>query len=99
MLLGGGVKVVTVSGGREGMLAGGVLLGLLVGVVDGGAVDGRVVRVAVDIAGRGGTTVALVVALSPLVTMTAVAMAPTAITPPTRAVRGRHRRSAGQSSA
>jgi hypothetical protein len=43
--------------------------------------------------------VALVDALSPLLMMTAVAMAPTATTAPIIAAAGRHRRSAGQASA
>ncbi|ODR01081.1 hypothetical protein BHQ20_10350 [Mycobacterium intermedium] len=73
-------------------------LGGLLGVVKAGALDGSVVRVAVETGGRLGITVAFVVALSPLLMMTAVAMAPTAITPPRSAVTGRHRRSAGQAS-
>jgi len=51
-----------------------------------------------DSTGRGAPMVALVVALSPLLMMTAVAIAPIATTPPTSAVTGRQRRSAGQAS-
>src|SRR4051812_44563359 len=76
----GGATVMTVSGGS----ARGVL-----GAAVGGALDdrlgGTVVRGALDITDRGvgAPTVALVVALSPLLMMTAVAMAPMATTTPT----------------
>jgi hypothetical protein len=89
----GGVTVVTVSGGSWGgreALADGL----------GGAVgfgrDGTGVWVVTVVTGA--PRVALVDALSPLLMMTAVAMAPTATTAPIIAAAGRHRRSAGQAS-
>lgn len=69
-----------------GAVALGDVLGIGCGVVDS---TGR---------GVGAPMVALVVALSPLLMMTAVAIAPIAITPPSSAVTGRQRRSAGQTS-
>jgi hypothetical protein len=61
----------------------------------GGTVSRGVVEIT-EVGDTGGPMVALVDALSPLLMMTAVAMAPIATTAPTTAV-GRHRRSAGQS--
>ncbi|OBK92846.1 hypothetical protein A5645_22625 [Mycobacterium asiaticum] len=95
-----GVSVVTVSGGSvrvtPGVVLGAVadggdmLGGLVLGVADG------VVDMVGVIAGRGGSTVALVVALSPLLMITAVAIAPIAMSAPTNSATGRQRRSAGQ---
>jgi len=85
----GGVTVVTVSDGNWGPLDG---LGDALGGAVGLGVEGAVVT----IRGVGAPTVALVDALSPLLMMTAVAMAPSATTPPTIATTGRHRRSVGQ---
>jgi hypothetical protein len=89
----GGVTVVTVSGGSWGgreVLADGL----------GGAVGfgGEGTGVSVVTVVTGAPRVALVDALSPLLMMTAVAMAPTATTAPIMAAAGRHRRSAGQAS-
>jgi hypothetical protein len=89
----GGVTVVTVSGGSWGgreVLADG--LGAAVGF--GGEGTGVWVVTVVT----GAPRVALVDAVSPLLMMTAVAMAPTATTAPIIAAAGRHRRSAGQAS-
>jgi hypothetical protein len=89
----GGVTVVTVSGGSWGgreVLADG--LGGAVGFGRGGTGVWVVTVV------TGAPRVALVDALSPLLMMTAVAMAPTATTAPIIAAAGRHRRSAGQAS-
>ncbi len=85
----GGVTVVTVSGGNWGALDG-------LGDALGGAVVLGVEGAEVTVLGAGTPTVALVDALSPLLMMTAVAMAPRATTAPRIAVTGRHRRSAGQ---
>ncbi|GLD41232.1 hypothetical protein Mkiyose1665_17320 [Mycobacterium kiyosense] len=82
----GGVNVVTVSGG-SGVRA--VLGGVL------GAAGLRGV-VEITLRGVGAPTVALVVALSPLLMMTAVATAPTATTAPKKRAMGRQRRLAGQ---
>src|SRR5271167_3490620 len=82
-VLGGGATVVTVSGGSWG-LADGL----------GGAVGGGIAGAVVTVRGIGPPTVALVVALSPLLIITAVAMAPRATTLPTIPASGRHRRSA-----
>lgn len=90
----GGVTVVTVSRGSWGCDVVGLVLGALLVVVLGGAVACGVVEITVR--GAGGPTVALVVALSPLLMMTAVATAPRASTAPRIATTGRHRRSAGQ---
>ncbi|MCV7147362.1 serine kinase [Mycobacterium riyadhense] len=91
-----GVRVVTVSGGSWGRKVLGGDVGATRGAMLGGAVD----RGVVDRTGRGAgaPTVALVVALSPLLMMTAVARAPSATTPPTIAATGRHRLSAGHAS-
>jgi hypothetical protein len=88
----GVVTVVTVSGGSCGVreVPGDGLCDALGGFVFRGA--------EVTVRGAGAPTVALVDALSPLLMMTAVAMAPRATTPPTIAATGRHRRSAGQAS-
>jgi hypothetical protein len=87
-----GGTVVTVSGGSGGRKDG---LGL-VGVVSlGGALQRGVVEIT-GVRGTGGPMVAFVDALSPLLMMTAVAMAPIATTAPTIAVVGRHRRLVGQ---
>ena len=80
------IGVVNVSGGNwvaEG-LGGAVVFGV------GGAV--------VSVRGGGAPTVALVDALSPLLTTTAVATAPSATTAPRIATTGRQRVSAGQAS-
>lgn len=93
-MLGAGVKVVTVSGGSWGVLVGlgDALGGTVVCGVDG-CVEGVVITVLG--AGVGALTVALVVALSPLLRMTAVATAQVATTAPATAMTGRQRRSAG----
>ncbi len=83
----GGVTVVTVSGGNWGVLRG--WAGPRSSVVAGAEVSVR---------GAGAPTVALVDALSPLLMMTAVAMAPRATTAPRIAATGRQRDSAGQAS-
>jgi hypothetical protein len=82
----GVVTVVKVSAGnREG--PGAALGGTDALVVAGAEVTGW---------GAGAPSVALVDALSPLLMMTAVAIAPSAATAPTIAVAGRQRESAGQ---
>jgi hypothetical protein len=86
----GGVTVVTVSGGNWGVRDG------LGDALRGAVVLGVVITVRG--VGVGAPTVALVDALSPLLMMTAVAMAPRAATAPRTAVTGRQRRSAGQAS-
>jgi hypothetical protein len=93
-MLGAGVKVVTVSGGSWGVLVGlgDALGGTVVRGVDG-CVEGVVITVLG--VGVGAPTVALVVALSPLLRMTAVAMAQVATTAPATATTGRQLRSAG----
>jgi hypothetical protein len=81
----GGVTVVTVSGGGW---AGCVGLGELLGGLGGAAVldvEGT------DVRGGDAPTVALVDALSPLLMITAVAMAPRATTAPRIAASGRQR--------
>jgi hypothetical protein len=97
-MLGAGLKVVTVSGGSWGVLVGpgDALGGTVVRGVDG-CVEGCVEGVAITVlgVGVGAPTVALVVALSPLLRMTAVAMAQVATTAPATATTGRQRRSAG----
>jgi hypothetical protein len=69
-------------------------------VVDGagGLVVEGAEGVAITVRGVGTPTVPLVVALSPLWMMTAVRIAPRAMTMPTIAAAGRHRRSAGHNS-
>jgi hypothetical protein len=89
----GGVTVVTVSGGSWGGRE--VLADGLGGAVGFGR-EGTGVSVVTVVTGA--PRVALVDALSPLLMMTAVAMAPTATTAPIIAAAGRHRRSAGQAS-
>ncbi|OQZ88321.1 serine kinase [Mycobacterium alsense] len=84
--MGGGVTVVTVSGGNAGAEARGMGLGDALGGAE------------VSVRGAGAPTVALVDALSPLLMMTAVAMAPTATTMPRIAAAGRQRASAGHAS-
>lgn len=93
-MLGAGVKVVTVSGGSWGVLVG---LGDALGATVVRGVDGCVEGVVITVlgVGVGAPTVALVVALSPLLRMTAVAMAQVATTAPATATTGRQRRSAG----
>lgn len=88
----GGMTEVTVSGGS----ARGVVLDGALGVAE--RLGGAVVCGVVDITerGMGGPTVALVVALSPLLMITAVATAPIATTAPTNTATGRQRRSTGQ---
>ena len=83
----GGVSVVTVSGGSWGARE---VLGVLVeGRCD--ALGGLVVRGAdVTDVGAGAPTVAFVDALSPLLMITAVAIAPIATTAPSTATAGRH---------
>jgi hypothetical protein len=88
-VLGAG-SVVTVSGGSWGARD---ALDGRVGIDGGGAVE-----VVITVCGTGAPMVALVVALSPLLRMTAVNTAPIASTPPTTATAGRQRRSAGQAS-
>jgi hypothetical protein len=84
-LLGGGT-VVTVSCGSRRVVLGGAL-----GVGD--MLAGADVRGDVDITvrGAGAPTVAFVVALSPLLMMTAVAIAPIATTAPMNRATDRHR--------
>jgi hypothetical protein len=96
-----GVSVVNVSGGSWDVLVGlgDALGGAVVSGGDGcveGCVEGLVITVLG--VGVGAPTVALVVALSPLLRMTAVAMAQVASTAPAIATTGRQRRSAGQAS-
>jgi len=93
-MLGAGVKVVTVSGGSLGVLVG---PGDALGGTAGRGVDGCVEGVVITVlgVGVGAPTVALVVALSPLLRMTAVAMAQVSTTAPATATTGRQRRSAG----
>jgi hypothetical protein len=83
----GGVKVVTVSGGR------GVVRGALGGAVGFGVEDSDGPEVTEV---TGAPRVAFVDALSPLLMMTAVATAPMATTAPMIAASGRKRRSSGQ---
>jgi hypothetical protein len=83
----GGVTVVNVSRGNCGE----------VDALGGRAALGAVVEDA-TVGGTGAPTVALVDALSPLLMMTAVAMAPTATTAPKTAAAGRQRLSFGQAS-
>ncbi len=84
----GVVTVVNVSGGSCGEREG---LGCALGATELFVVAGA------DVTGWGaGARVALVEALSPLLMMTAVAIAPTATTAPRIAVAGRQRSSAGQ---
>jgi hypothetical protein len=92
----GGVTVVTVSGGSWGGRE--VLADGLGGAVGFGREGTGVSVVSVVTVVTGAPRVALVDALSPLLMMTAVAMAPTATTAPIIAAAGRHRRSAGQAS-
>lgn len=83
-----GVRVVTVSGGSgapDGV--GGALVDALGGALDRGAVTA--------VLGAGTPTVALVVALSPLLMITAVAIAPIATMAPMNNATGRQRRSVG----
>ena len=89
-----GVRVVTVSGGSWLGDVPGVAVEVVLADVLG------VGRGVLDSTGRGvgAPMVALVVALSPLLMMTAVAIAPIATTAPRSAVTGRQRRSAGQAS-
>ena len=89
----GGVTVVTVSGGSWGGRE--VPADGLGGTVGFGR-EGTGVWVVTVVTGA--PRVALVDALSPLLMMTAVAMAPTATTAPIIAAAGRHRPSAGQAS-
>src|SRR5947209_12494247 len=84
----GGVRVVTVSGGSGVCDALGGL-GDALGVLGAGGAE-------VSVRGAGAPTVAFVDALSPLLMMTAVAMAPRATTAPRIAAAGRQRVSAGQ---
>jgi hypothetical protein len=88
-LLGGGT-VVTVSCGRRCAVLGGALG---VGDMLGGADVWGAAEIAVR--GAGAPTVAFVVALSPLLMMTAVAIAPIAMTAPMNKATDRHRWSAG----
>jgi hypothetical protein len=91
-----GGKVVTVSGGSCGPKDG-LVDGRGAAVVD--ALGGADCRAVVEITGvreAGGLIVAFVDALSPLLMMTAVAMAPMATTAPATTVVGRQRRSVGQ---
>ncbi|OBK57623.1 hypothetical protein A5656_17350 [Mycobacterium gordonae] len=84
-----GAIVVTVSGGsRPRLEVGGALVAALGGALDRGDVTA--------VLGGAAPTVALVVALSPLLMITAVAMAPMATTAPRSKAMGRQRRSAGQ---
>jgi hypothetical protein len=80
----GGVSVVTVSGGSAGACD-------VLGAGRCVALGGLVVRGAeVTIVGAGGPMVPFVDALSPLLMITAVAIAPIATTAPSTATAGRH---------
>jgi len=103
----GGAAVGGAVGGALGVLVGAALGGVTVVTVSGGSLDGLgdvlggavglgIEGVEIIVRGVGAPTVALVDALSPLLTMTAVAIAPSATTAPTIAATGRHRLSAGQ---
>jgi hypothetical protein len=83
-----GARVVTVSGGSAAPddVAGALVMAL------GGALDRGLVTA---VRGVGTPTVALVVALSPLLMITAVAMAPIATMAPMNRATGRQRRSVG----
>lgn len=87
--VGAGGTVVTVSGGNAEVLADGLGGSVVLGLA--GVAGAELIVLGVD------TTVPLVEALSPLLTMTAVAMAPSAATVPATAVTGRQRLSTGQS--